>query len=68
MSAKYHNKSWIHNVITLNCLERVDYRQSPIGYQHYSDKQLEPVAVAILPFIGLDFDSLMYGQMGLFGQ
>ena len=35
-------------------------------YQHYIDKQLKPVADAILPFIGTDFDRLSAPQMGLF--
>ncbi|WP_160153761.1 DNA polymerase II [Microbulbifer sp. ALW1] len=67
LSPKYQNKGWIHYVITLNGPEPVDYLQSPIDYQHYIDKQLKPVADAILPFIDLDFDSLVDGQLGLFG-
>ncbi|MFV8782511.1 DNA polymerase II [Microbulbifer sp. SA54] len=67
LEPRYQNKGWIHYVITLNGPEPVDYRQSPIDYQHYIDKQLKPVADAILPFIDLDFDSLVDGQMGLFG-
>ncbi|OXE32057.1 DNA polymerase II, partial [Vibrio parahaemolyticus] len=34
--------------------------------QHYIDKQLKPVADAILPFIGTDFETLSAPQMGLF--
>ena len=34
-------------------------------YQHYIDRQLRPVAEAILPFAGLDFDGLVSAQMGL---
>ena len=67
LSPRYQNKGWIRYVITLNGPEPVDYRQSPIDYQHYIDKQLKPVADAILPFIDLDFDSLVDGQLGLFG-
>ncbi|MCQ3830689.1 DNA polymerase II [Microbulbifer elongatus] len=67
LAPRYQNKGWIRYVITLNGPEPVDYRQSPIDYQHYIDKQLKPVADAILPFIDLDFDSLVDGQLGLFG-
>ncbi|AOS97842.1 DNA polymerase II [Microbulbifer aggregans] len=67
LSPRYRNKGWIRYVITLNGPEPVDYRQSPIDYQHYIDRQLKPVADAILPFIELDFDSLVDGQLGLFG-
>lgn len=64
---RYQNKGWIRYVITLNGPEPVDHRQSPMDYQHYIDRQLKPVADAILPFIELDFDSLVDGQLGLFG-
>ncbi|HEY8570373.1 DNA polymerase domain-containing protein, partial [Microbulbifer sp.] len=67
LEPRYQNKGWIRYVITLNGPEPVDYQQSPIDYQHYIDKQLKPVADAILPFIDLDFDSLVDGQLGLFG-
>ncbi|MBN8431712.1 DNA polymerase II [Microbulbifer salipaludis] len=67
LAPRYQNKGWIRYVITLNGPEPVDYRQSPVDYQHYIDKQLKPVADAILPFIDLDFDGLVDGQLGLFG-
>ncbi|WP_226661800.1 DNA polymerase II [Microbulbifer aggregans] len=67
LEPRYQNKGWIRYVITLNGPEPVDYRQSPVDYQHYIDRQLKPVADAILPFIDLDFDSLVGGQLGLFG-
>ncbi|MFD1217730.1 DNA polymerase II [Microbulbifer celer] len=67
LSPRYQNKGWIRYVITLNGPEPVDHRQSPMDYQHYIDRQLKPVADAILPFIDLDFDSLVDGQLGLFG-
>ncbi|TLM78592.1 DNA polymerase II [Microbulbifer harenosus] len=67
LAPRYQNKGWIRYVITLNGPEPVDYCQSPVDYQHYIDKQLKPVADAILPFIDLDFDTLVDGQLGLFG-
>ncbi|MBB5210514.1 DNA polymerase II [Microbulbifer hydrolyticus] len=67
LEPRYQNKGWIRYVITLNGPEPVDHRQSPMDYQHYIDRQLKPVADAILPFIELDFDSLVDGQLGLFG-
>jgi len=30
-------------------------------------RPLDPVADAVLPFVDLDFDSLVDGQLGLFG-
>ncbi|MBY6212320.1 DNA polymerase II [Microbulbifer agarilyticus] len=67
LSPQYQNKGWIRYAITLSGPEPVDFLQSPIDYQHYIDRQLKPVADAILPFIDLDFDRLVDGQMGLFG-
>ncbi|WCE28503.1 DNA polymerase II [Vibrio sp. SCSIO 43137] len=63
---QYQNRGRIEYVITLNGPEPLEYRKSAIDYQHYIDKQLKPVADAILPFIGLDFDSLNAPQLGLF--
>ncbi|WED20688.1 DNA polymerase II [Vibrio sp. JC009] len=63
---QYQNRGRIEYVITINGPEPAEYRQSPIDYQHYIDKQLKPVADAILPFIGLDFDALNAPQLGLF--
>lgn len=63
---QFQNKGLIEYVITLNGPEPKEYLKSPIDYQHYIDKQLKPVGDAILPFIGLDFDSLCAPQLGLF--
>ncbi|MGX9520057.1 DNA polymerase II [Vibrio mediterranei] len=63
---QYQNKGRIEYVITLNGPEPVEYQRSPIDYQHYIDKQLRPIAEAILPFIGQNFDDLSAPQMGLF--
>ncbi|WP_341503219.1 DNA polymerase II [Gallaecimonas sp. GXIMD4217] len=66
LAPRYQNKGWIRYLITLKGPEPVDYQSAAIDYQHYIDKQLKPVAEAILPFVGLDFDSLVDGQLGLF--
>ncbi|MDG3088322.1 DNA polymerase II [Vibrio hannami] len=63
---QYQNRGKVEYMITVNGPEPAEYRQSPIDYQHYIDKQLKPVADAILPFIGLDFESLNAPQLGLF--
>nr|WP_232012625.1 DNA polymerase II [Vibrio aphrogenes] len=63
---QYQNKGRIEYLFTLNGPEPKDYQTSPIDYQHYIDKQIKPVADAILPFIGLDFESIIAPQMGLF--
>lgn len=63
---QYQNRGRIEYVITVNGPEPKEYQRSPIDYQHYIDKQLRPVAEAILPFIGMSFDDLSAPQMGLF--
>ncbi|GAB2663281.1 DNA polymerase II [Vibrio panuliri] len=63
---QYQNRGQIEYLITLNGPEPQEYLKSAIDYQHYIDKQLKPVADAILPFIGLDFKTLSEPQLGLF--
>ncbi|MGR5238152.1 DNA polymerase II [Vibrio alfacsensis] len=63
---QYQNRGRIEYVITVNGPEPHEYCRSPLDYQHYIDKQLKPVADAILPFIGTDFEQLSAPQMGLF--
>jgi len=63
---QYQNKGRIEYVITIAGPEPKEYQKSAIDYQHYIDKQLKPVAEAILPFIGLDFATLSEPQLGLF--
>ena len=65
-SLRYQNRGWINYIITVNGPEAVEYRVSPIDYQHYIDKQLKPVAEAVLPFIGEDFVQLYDEQLRLF--
>ncbi|RTZ15812.1 DNA polymerase II [Vibrio aquaticus] len=63
---QYQNKGRIEYVITLAGPEPKEYQKNAIDYQHYIDKQLKPVAEAILPFIGIDFATLSEPQLGLF--
>jgi len=63
---QYHRGGWISYVITTGGPEPLENRRHPIDYQHYLDKQLQPVADAILPFVGDDFSGLVDRQMGLF--
>lgn len=63
---RYQNKTWIRYVMTVNGPEPVEYLKSRIDYEHYIEKQLRPIAEAILPFVDLSFDSLIRPQMGLF--
>jgi len=57
---------WVDYLITLNGPEPIEKQQSPIDYQHYIDKQLQPVADGLLHFIGENFEQLTANQMDLF--
>ena len=63
---QYQNGGWIRYVITLAGPEPLEVRRSAIDYHHYLTRQLQPVADAILPFVGDDFDALTSRQKSLF--
>ncbi|WEZ86816.1 DNA polymerase II [Pseudomonas sp. NyZ480] len=63
---QYQNGGWISYVITTAGPEPLENLQSPIDYDHYLSRQLQPVADAILPFVGDDFSALTDRQLLLF--
>lgn len=56
----------IDYVMTTAGPEPLGVRQHAIDYEHYVEKQLRPVAEAILPFIGRHFDEWANEQLPLF--
>jgi DNA polymerase-2 len=67
--AQYRNGGWIRYVMTTagpEPLETLDTRRTPIDYEHYLTKQLEPVADGILPFLDDRFERLTSPQGALF--
>lgn len=63
---QYQSRGWISYVMTLAGPEPLEVRRAPIDYDHYVTRQLQPLADAILPFVGDDFGKLIGGQLGLF--
>ena len=63
---QYQQRGTIKYVWTTSRPEPVDYQQSPLDYDHYLTKQLQPVAEGILPFVNDDFATIVTGQLGLF--
>jgi len=63
---QYQNGGWISYVMTIAGPEPLENLHSPIDYDHYIERQLEPVADGIIPFLHDDFATLITGQMGLF--
>ncbi|EKZ96397.1 DNA polymerase II [Cupriavidus sp. HMR-1] len=65
---QYQRGGWISYVMTVAGPEPLETRASPIDYEHYVTRQLQPIADAILPFLDDDFETLLTGQMTLFPQ
>ena len=63
---QYQNGGWIQYVMTTAGPEPLETRRSPIDYEHYLTRQLQPVADAILPFVQDDFSTLTSAQQTLF--
>ncbi|MCC2973861.1 DNA polymerase II [Massilia sp. IC2-476] len=64
--AQYRRGGWIRYVMTTAGPEPLELRRAPIDYEHYLTKQLEPIADAILPFLGDSFARLTSPQGALF--
>jgi len=64
--AQYRNGGWIRYLMTTAGPEPMETLRSPIDYEHYLVKQLEPVADGILPFVGDSFARLTSPQGALF--
>jgi DNA polymerase-2 len=63
---QYQNGGRIRYVMATAGPEPLEARSTPLDYDHYVSKQLQPVAEGILPFVGDDFATLITGQLGLF--
>ncbi|MCV2886435.1 DNA polymerase II [Aestuariibacter sp. AA17] len=63
---RYQRRGAIAYIITTAGPQPIEYVTHSPDYDHYIDKQLKPVADAILPFIDLSFDSLSNRQATLF--
>lgn len=57
---------WIEYFMTVNGAEPKQYRQSRIDYQFYVDKQLAPIADAILSFQSKSLAGIIDQQLSLF--
>lgn len=63
---RYQQRGTIAYVMTTQGAEPLECRTAPLDYEHYVQKQLRPVAEAILPFVGLNFSAWSDGQLPLF--
>ena len=63
---QYQRGGSISYLITVAGPEPLETRAAAIDYDHYLTRQLQPIADAILPFVGDDFSRLVDRQLGLF--
>ncbi|MBC9251815.1 DNA polymerase II [Pseudomonas alcaligenes] len=63
---QYQNGGWISYLMTVAGPQPLEDQRALIDYEHYLSRQLQPVADAILPFVGGDFSALIDPQLGLF--
>ena len=66
LNAKYQKGSKIEYVMTLNGIMPIELVKSNIDYEHYIDKQIQPIADDVLPFIGKSFSVIVSQQINLF--
>ena len=64
--SRYTSASWIEYVITVNGPETIECHSSKLDYEHYIDKQLTPIADAILAAMGVSMESVIRDQFELF--
>lgn len=60
------SRTRISYVMTTSGPQPLEMRRAPIDYQHYIERQLQPVADAILPFVQDDFAKLIDPNPSLF--
>lgn len=63
---QYQSGGWIHYVMTTHGPEPLEVLRSPVDYDHYLTKQLQPIADAILQPLGERFSTIASPQQPLF--
>lgn len=66
LASRYKSASWIEYVMTINGPETLECHKSPLNYEHYIERQLTPIADAILSVIGTSMQSVIQDQYELF--
>lgn len=66
LPARYEHGGWVEYVMTKAGPEPRQYRQSPVDYDFYIDKQLAPIADSILVFQQSSMGKILDRQIGLF--
>jgi len=66
LPSAYTNGGWIEYVITLTGPEPLEMAPKNYDYEHYIQRQIEPVVDGILPFLNDSFANITQRQLGLF--
>lgn len=66
LPSMHKSGGWIEYVITKSGPEPRMYRKAPVDYDFYIEKQLAPIADAILVFKSSSLDDIINQQIGLF--
>ena len=66
LPSAYASDGWIEYVITVTGPEPLEMNPKNYDYEHYIDRQIEPVVDGILPFLNDSFANITERQLGLF--
>jgi DNA polymerase II len=66
LPARYARGGWVRYVLTVNGPEPLEKVTSPLDYDLYIERQIEPIADGILQFLNTSFTEIADQQMGLF--
>lgn len=63
---RYQSNTTIAYVITVQGPQTIETVSAPLHYDHYIEKQIQPIADSILPLIGASFEHIANDQLSLF--
>ena len=66
LPARYARGGWVRYVLTVNGPEPLEKVTSPLDYDLYIERQIEPIADGILQFLNTSFSEIADQQLGLF--
>ena len=63
---RYQSNTTIAYVVTVQGPQTIETVSAPLHYDHYIEKQIQPIADSILPLIGASFEHIANDQLSLF--
>jgi len=66
LPVRYARGGWVQYVLTVNGPEPLENVSSPLDYDLYIERQIEPIADGILQFLDSSFQDVTDQQLGLF--